>query len=106
MTETKTGEAQQESRPAENQAEEQTPKDQASENKPEKEKEKKSTSDNPLTIFYHWCKACNICIALCPHDVFIPDRDGKPIVEHPEKCTQCSICWMHCPDLAIVSNED
>jgi len=68
-------------------------------------KQTKKGSAEPLTIFYHWCKACNICIAFCPQKVFVPDRDGKPIIKYPEKCTQCAICWMHCPDLAIVSNE-
>jgi len=60
---------------------------------------------NPLTIFMHWCKACGICIDLCPHQVFTADRDGKPIISLPEKCTQCALCWLHCPDLAIISNE-
>ena len=59
----------------------------------------------PLTIFLHWCKACGICISFCPHQVFTADRDGKPIITQGEKCTQCAICWLHCPDLAIVSNE-
>jgi 2-oxoglutarate ferredoxin oxidoreductase subunit delta len=58
----------------------------------------------PLDINLKWCKACNICIALCPQDVFEPDRDGKPIIARPENCTQCTICWVHCPDLAITSN--
>ena len=58
----------------------------------------------PLNIFLHWCKACNICIAFCPQKVLEPDRDGKPVVAHPEKCTQCAICWLHCPDFAITSN--
>ncbi len=57
----------------------------------------------PLNVFLHWCKACNICIAYCPHDVLEPDRDGKPVLAHPEKCTQCAICWLHCPDFAITS---
>ena len=51
------------------------------------------------------CKACGICIAFCPQKVFEPDRDGKPIIVRPEDCTQCAFCWMHCPDLAIISNE-
>ena len=59
----------------------------------------------PLIIYYHWCKACGICISFCPHQVFTSDRDGKPIISHPGKCTQCAICWLHCPDLAIVSTE-
>ncbi|SYZ73167.1 conserved hypothetical protein [Candidatus Zixiibacteriota bacterium] len=58
----------------------------------------------PLNIFLHWCKGCNICIAYCPNKVLEPDRDGKPILAHPEKCTQCAICWLHCPDFAITSN--
>ena len=65
----------------------------------------KEGSDKPLTIFMHWCKGCGICIEFCPQGVFVADRDGKPIVEQPRKCTQCAICWLHCLDLAIISNE-
>jgi 2-oxoglutarate ferredoxin oxidoreductase subunit delta len=57
----------------------------------------------PLNIFLHWCKACNLCIAFCPKKVLEPDRDGKPVIAHPEKCNQCAICWLHCPDFAITS---
>jgi len=103
MTETKPSEAQDSSKPPENKEEANTV-DSAVGNKPETAK-KKGGSKHPLTIFYHWCKACNICIAYCPQKVFIPDRDGKPIIANPEECTQCAFCWMHCPDLAIVSNE-
>ncbi|UCE23497.1 MAG: 4Fe-4S binding protein [Candidatus Zixiibacteriota bacterium] len=58
----------------------------------------------PLKIDLSWCKACNLCIALCPQQVFEPDRDGKPVQARPENCTQCTICWVHCPDFAITSN--
>ena len=58
----------------------------------------------PLEIRMDWCKACNLCIAMCPQQVFEPDRDGKPIQARPEYCTQCTICWVHCPDFAITSN--
>ena len=57
----------------------------------------------PLNIFLHWCKACNLCIAYCPKKVLEPDRDGKPVLAHPELCNQCAICWLHCPDFAITS---
>ncbi len=72
----------------------------------EKGKKEKYVYDGktpPLNIFLHWCKACNICIAFCPQEVLEPDRDGKPVIAHPEKCTQCAICWLHCPDFAITS---
>ena len=63
-----------------------------------------SSGPPPLNINLKWCKACNICIALCPQQVFEPDRDGKPVIARPDDCTQCTICWVHCPDFAIVSN--
>ena len=63
-----------------------------------------SKGPDPLNINMAWCKACNLCIALCPQQVFEPDRDGKPIQARKENCTQCTICWVHCPDLAITSN--
>jgi len=28
-------------------------------------------------------------------------RDGRVIVAHPEKCTACRWCELHCPDFAI-----
>ena len=62
-----------------------------------------SASNLPLKINLSWCKACNICIAMCPTQVFEPDRDGKPIQKRPEDCTQCTICWVHCPDFCITS---
>lgn len=70
----------------------------------EKEKIEYSSENLPLSINLTWCKACNICIAMCPKQVFEPDRDGKPIQKRPESCTQCTICWVHCPDFAITSN--
>ena len=53
--------------------------------KPAKEKYKYDGVTPPLNIFLHWCKACNLCIAFCPTKVLEPDRDGKPILAHPEK---------------------
>jgi 2-oxoglutarate ferredoxin oxidoreductase subunit delta len=85
-------------------AEEKPPEKAKTETAPAK-KEKDVGSEDPLTIFFHWCKACNICIAYCPQKVFDPDRDGKPVIARPLDCTQCAFCWTHCPDLAIVSNE-
>ena len=60
---------------------------------------------DPIVIYKKWCKACGICIELCPQKVFDADRDGYPIVARGLDCTQCSICWIHCPDFAIISTE-
>lgn len=57
--------------------------------------------DEKIYIFSAWCKACGICLGLCPAKVFEMGTDGKPIVAHPELCTLCGMCENHCPDFAI-----
>ena len=47
------------------------------------------------------CKACGICIALCPENVFDVDGRRYPVVARPEECTSCLLCELHCPDFAI-----
>lgn len=106
MTETKAGERKEPEVPPEERQESQPEEPKRPKERGTSASERPGKSTNPpLTIFYHWCKACNICIAYCPHEVFVPDREGKPIIKYPDKCNQCAFCWLHCPDLAIVSNE-
>jgi 2-oxoglutarate ferredoxin oxidoreductase subunit delta len=47
------------------------------------------------------CKACGICIALCPEEVFDRDGLGYPVIARPEECTSCLLCELHCPDFAL-----
>jgi 2-oxoglutarate ferredoxin oxidoreductase subunit delta len=47
------------------------------------------------------CKACGICISLCPKQVFDEDESGQPIVARIGDCTACRLCEWHCPDFAI-----
>ncbi len=47
------------------------------------------------------CKACGICIALCPEVVFDRDGLGYPLIARPAECTSCLLCELHCPDFAI-----
>lgn len=53
------------------------------------------------TIFYDWCKACGICVAFCPKQVFDRDEAGKAVVKNPDACIGCRFCEIHCPDFAI-----
>jgi len=53
------------------------------------------------TIFYDWCKACGICIAFCPQEVFGRNAQGRPVVAQPDACTGCRFCEIHCPDFAL-----
>lgn len=51
------------------------------------------------------CKACGICIGLCPRTVLTAGRDGLAEAEHPDACTACRSCELHCPDFAITVHE-
>jgi 2-oxoglutarate ferredoxin oxidoreductase subunit delta len=56
---------------------------------------------SPVQIDLALCKACGICIELCPDKVFDRDKLAQPVIARPEDCSQCLICELHCPDFAI-----
>ena len=58
-----------------------------------------------IEINYDWCKACGLCVEFCPFDVLEADEEGKPRVVRLEACTNCKLCELHCPDLAILVRE-
>lgn len=47
-----------------------------------------------------WCKGCEICVAFCPKQVLVMDKD-KARVAKPEACTGCQLCEIYCPDFAL-----
>ena len=55
----------------------------------------------PVQLDLELCKACGICIELCPDKVFDRDKFGYPVLARPEECSQCLLCELHCPDFAI-----
>jgi 2-oxoglutarate ferredoxin oxidoreductase subunit delta len=60
-----------------------------------------------VTVDLSLCKACGICRAICPRDVFGVDEFGYPVVVRPNDCSVCFACEWHCPDFAIeVDYED
>lgn len=60
-----------------------------------------SSKSKRVEIDLKLCKACGICIAMCPKNVFTKDEDAKPLKTHPEACVFCRICESVCPDFAI-----
>jgi len=55
----------------------------------------------PVALDLGLCKACGICIGLCPDEVFDRDALGYPVLARPADCSQCLLCELHCPDFAI-----
>jgi 2-oxoglutarate ferredoxin oxidoreductase subunit delta len=56
---------------------------------------------SPVAVDLELCKACGICIGLCPDEVFDRDALGYPVLARPEDCSQCLLCELHCPDFAV-----
>ncbi len=54
-----------------------------------------------VKIDYDACTCCNICYDRCPEDVFVLDRDKKPVVKYPYECWYCGACYIDCKADAI-----
>ena len=59
------------------------------------------TEDSKVAVDLDLCKACGICIKLCPESVFDADDQAMPVIARPDDCTACLLCELHCPDFAI-----
>ena len=68
---------------------------------------KKEKTPAIIEIIYENCKACDICVDICPQNVLAMRKDSKKwegyVVEviRLEKCTKCMLCEIECPDFAI-----
>ncbi len=60
-----------------------------------------SASPPQIDLDRDLCKACGICIELCPEEVFDRDGLGYPVIARPQECTSCLLCELHCPDFAL-----
>ncbi len=53
------------------------------------------------------CKGCGFCVNYCPMDVLELSVEFNvkgyhfPVAKNPEKCINCGLCEMLCPDFAI-----
>ena len=59
-----------------------------------------------ININLKWCKACGICVDLCPAQVLSKNEKGYPEVKDEKKCTKCKLCELRCPDFAIEIKEE
>jgi 2-oxoglutarate ferredoxin oxidoreductase subunit delta len=54
-----------------------------------------------IVIDRRLCKACGLCVGMCPKKVFTRDADGRPVTEQLGECIACGNCELICPDFAI-----
>lgn len=47
------------------------------------------------------CTACNICVAVCPTNVFEAVADAPPVIARGADCQTCFMCELYCPEDAL-----
>lgn len=47
------------------------------------------------------CTGCNICVLVCPVNVFDKVADAAPIIARQEDCQTCYMCEAYCPADAL-----
>jgi NAD-dependent dihydropyrimidine dehydrogenase PreA subunit len=47
------------------------------------------------------CTSCNICVRVCPTDVFDSVLVGPPKIARQDVCQTCFMCEVHCPEDAM-----
>ena len=74
-----------------------------------KELVKQEIEINPskkLVVTLSWCKACGICVELCPKEVLGEEEVTKKVILiAPEKCNGCGLCELSCPDYVFTIQE-
>lgn len=61
-----------------------------------------------LHVDEKYCKGCRICITFCPTQALkqSPKMNARgyfpPVSGEMEKCNQCGLCSLLCPDFAIM----
>ncbi|HVY58422.1 MAG TPA: ferredoxin family protein [Xanthobacteraceae bacterium] len=43
------------------------------------------------------CIGCDICVKVCPANVFDPGKDGVPVIARQDDCQTCFLCEIYCP---------
>jgi NAD-dependent dihydropyrimidine dehydrogenase PreA subunit len=47
------------------------------------------------------CIACDICVRVCPANVFDLIPDSEPVIARQEDCQTCFLCEIYCPTDAL-----
>jgi NAD-dependent dihydropyrimidine dehydrogenase PreA subunit len=49
------------------------------------------------------CNGCGMCLAVCPHGVFVLENNKARIVDR-DACIECGACQLNCPLKALTVN--
>ena len=60
------------------------------------------------------CTSCNICVRVCPTNVFDTVAGGPPVIARQQDCQTCYMCELYCPsdamfvaaDIAVAASVD
>lgn len=69
--------------------------------------ETKNPGNQPVWVNTNNCKACDICVSVCPSGVLGMKYESSSTlgamisVDHPEACIGCMECEISCTDFAI-----
>jgi NAD-dependent dihydropyrimidine dehydrogenase PreA subunit len=47
------------------------------------------------------CIRCDICVRMCPANVFDKDDEGLPVIARQDDCQTCFLCEIYCPTDAL-----
>lgn len=68
--------------------------------------EKHITAKGTLAVTVEWCKACGICMQVCPRQVLGAEEiTSRVVVLAPDRCTACGRCEVICPDYVFSIEE-
>jgi NAD-dependent dihydropyrimidine dehydrogenase PreA subunit len=51
------------------------------------------------------CIECDICVKVCPANVFSTTENGAPIIARQNDCQTCFLCEIYCPTDALFVSE-
>ncbi|HEY6225069.1 MAG TPA: 4Fe-4S binding protein, partial [Gemmatimonadales bacterium] len=55
-----------------------------------------------LIVNRAWCKACDLCVEVCPTGILALDASDRITVSDISRCIFCGLCVLRCPDYVFV----
>ena len=59
-------------------------------------------ADAALIVNRAWCKACDLCVEVCPTGILALDASDRITVSDISRCIFCGLCALRCPDYVFI----